>query len=151
MIKENLEMGKYIFLNPDGIQDIGLLVVVAAKTGVVYAHQGGGFNAEIRELEGFIVPVGDYRLATKLSKFFWQEFKGQLPVKNNTSWKEATVQKLATLVQEIPFWQTCKDGFGEDKRALLELDTEKLGDLTEAWVPVKTVYGPGVLVFKNSD
>lgn len=31
------------------------------------------------------------------------------------------------------------------------MNRERLAELTEAWIPVETVDGAGILVFKNSD
>jgi hypothetical protein len=39
----------------------------------------------------------------------------------------------------------------DDERAFLDLDRSRLEELTEAWIPVRSAYGPGVLVFANSD
>lgn len=39
----------------------------------------------------------------------------------------------------------------EDARIFLKLDLQRIDDLTEAWIPVQTAYGRGVLIFDNSD
>jgi hypothetical protein len=72
-------MQPYIFLDPDGTQPLGLIAIVAAATGVTYAHQCGGYATEIRQLEGFVVPVGDAAAAQPLHAFFAQCFHGNPP------------------------------------------------------------------------
>lgn len=48
-----------------------------------------------------------------------------------------------------PFWHT--DAGGEMRRSQLELDTSRLGEAVEAWVPVITPQGRAVLVWPNCD
>src|SRR5688500_10775881 len=56
---DGVPVSPYIFLNPDGSQlRFDLNVVVEAPTGVVYALQCAGQFHEIREVEGFLIPVG---------------------------------------------------------------------------------------------
>ncbi len=143
----------YIFLDPEGTQEMGLIVIVSAETGVLYAHQCAGLFLEIRTIEKFAVPLGDSNAAQKLKNFF-SKFEDSVPPMNNSKnqefWKAEDLNELQILVEEIQFWKTSRD-LQNDKKAFLELDFEKLADLTEAWIPVKMVYGPGVLVFANSD
>lgn len=162
-------MERYVFLDPDGALDFGLLVIVAARTGVVYAQQCAGLATKMRELEGFLVPVGitadEERIQTLDSTtsgrifqtFFQQKFQGNPPDQPD-EWTDQEVEELAALVQAIPLWYTERDMvvdqrtvLSRDERAFLTLDTSRLNELTEAWVPVMTAYGPGVLVFRNSD
>ncbi|MBI3974354.1 MAG: hypothetical protein HY332_23995 [Chloroflexi bacterium] len=145
-------MDVYIFLNPDGGQEFGMAVIVAKKTGVVYAHQCAGLYTEVREMEGFAVPLGDLSAAEPLVEFF-RRFRGWPPAtwsSYNKCWEEADLAELARIVGAIPFWRTSKSESGT-QRAFLEFDSARMDELTEAWVPVRTVYGPGVLVFPNSD
>ena len=46
----------YIFLDPDGSQGAGVVVIVQAPTGVVYASQVAGMQTEERSVEGFAIP-----------------------------------------------------------------------------------------------
>jgi hypothetical protein len=152
-------MHPYIFLDPDGSQHLGLLVIVAAPTGVIYAHQCGGYRTETRQMEGFAVPVGAPPAAHALQHFFAQRFYGWPPVgegdteqRPDGGWTGADLEQLDLLLGKIPLWKTMPDGSSEDdERAFLHLDRDRLKELTEAWNPVSTLYGPGVLVFANSD
>jgi Family of unknown function (DUF6210) len=152
-------MHPYIFLDPDGTQPLGLLVIVAAATGVTYAHQCAGYATVIRQLEGFAVPVGDATAAQPLRAFFSQRFHGNPPIgewdaekRVDDEWTAADLETLDLLLGHIALWKTFPEGSGmDDERAFLHLDRSRLAELTEAWIPVRCVYGPGVLVFANSD
>src|SRR5712691_539625 len=48
----------HIFLDPDGTQDLGLLVIVEARTGVTYRQQCAGTYCDQRIMEGFVIPIG---------------------------------------------------------------------------------------------
>jgi uncharacterized protein DUF6210 len=149
----------YIFLNPDGTQDFGVLVIVAAPTGVIYAHQCGGVYNLQREAEGFVVPVGSPEAAKPLLAFFKRRFRGNPPDREPgqaltpwAAWTPNALAELASLVSEIYLWKTNPDSAEtEDERVAISLDRSRLDELTEAWIPVLTVYGPGILVFANSD
>jgi hypothetical protein len=139
----------YVFLNPDGSQDFGVVVIVQASTGVTYAHQCGGHATKTRTTEGFLIPVGGPNEATRLYEWFWGTFHGQCHG-NTVAWTEQQVDELAALVRELPCWLTTPDGV-DDERRLLELDRERIAACVEAWIPVKTAYGPGILLIRNSD
>lgn len=152
-------MHPYIFLDPDGTQQLGLIVIVAAATGVTYAHQCGGHATVIRQMEGFAVPVGDATAAQPLRAFFHQRFLGNPPAverdtekRSDDGWTAADLEKLDLLLGQIALWETFPEGSGvDDERAFLQLDRSRLEELTEAWIPVSSRYGPGMLVFANSD
>jgi Family of unknown function (DUF6210) len=144
----------YVFLDPDGTQDFALLVVVASPTGVTYAHQCAGLRTEVREQEGFAIPVGGPDAAMPLLTFFRQRFKGNPPSRTfggASTWTDADVRELEALVGNIPLWRTRPDVEGDSERAFLKLDISNLSDVTEGWIPVQTVYGPAILLFRNSD
>jgi len=134
----------YVFLDPDGTQGAGVVVVVQAPTGVVYASQVGGHANEERTVEGFAVP-----LFHPLEKVL-RTVPGAPPdsAAGHVGWKDADVQALAELVRSIPLWHT---GRNADEPACLELDPARLSDLTEGWIPVLTAYGPGILTHQNGD
>jgi len=150
---------RYIFLDPDGTHELGLVVIVAAKTGVRYAHQCGGHSVEVREIEGFAVPLAGAAAAQPLRTFFWKRFRGNPPAFDQSQdallgeqWTADALEELETLIGQIAFWRTYPPEAGiEDEYAVLQLDQTRLRDLTEGWVPVRTAYGSGVLIFANSD
>ena len=146
-------MSSYVFLDPDGSQEWGLVVIVAAATGVTYAHQCGGHATELREVEGFAVPLGGPSAAKKIVQWFAATFGGNPPLRESRFWRDWSqerIEELASIVSDVPFWLT-PGADGPDQRCWLKLDRDRFGEVTEAWVPVRTPYGPGVLLFQNSD
>jgi hypothetical protein len=144
-------MEKYIHLFSD---DMGIGVIVAAKTGVVYANQCNGTSCEIRELEGFFIPLGHPSVtfaAQELLEFF-ASFNCVPPynTEHRKSWTPELIEILKAIVAKIPFWKTVRKP-EKDELSYLELDVDKIDEVLEAWVPVKTVYGHAVLVFDNCD
>ncbi|WP_373861898.1 DUF6210 family protein [Actinomadura hibisca] len=63
-------------------------------------------------------------------------------------WTDAERGRLREIVAGIRYW-TC-DGLNERPHAL-RLDEDRIGEADEAWVPVLTPDGPGMLVWHNSD
>ncbi len=59
--------------------------------------------------------------------------------------------ELQQILNQIPHWKTNRDGEGDDQRGFIEIDDQNIDKTTEGWIPVKTLYGTGVLLFKNSD
>jgi hypothetical protein len=52
------------------------------------------------------------------------------------------------IIAEIPIWITFLNSENEDQETFLKLYTDRIDELTEAWVPVITSYGKGILVFE---
>ncbi len=136
----------YVFLNPDGTQRSVAFVVVRHPTGITYGHQCAGVLTDCRSVEGFLIPVGGPELSASLSSWFVTRWRGN---GNAIDWTIDLLESLAELVSTIPCWQTVDDG--EDQREFLQLDKDRIAECVEAWVPVLTPYGPGVLLFENSD
>ncbi|MDP6636665.1 MAG: DUF6210 family protein [Phycisphaerae bacterium] len=139
---------KYIFINPDGTEDVGLCLVIESPTGVEYGNQCGGHSNEERVLEGYLIPLGMLELEQELYDFFWEEFRGNCYEPDN-EWTTERISKLETIIAKIPDW-ICSKG-GEDKKESLALDRNRIDECTEAWIPVLSKYGRGVLMLKNSD
>ena len=60
------------------------------------------------------------------------------------------MDELAKLVRANSCWLTTPDGH-DDERRFVQLDRDRIDECVEAWIPVKTVYGPGNLALRNSD
>ncbi|MFL6054530.1 MAG: DUF6210 family protein [Actinoallomurus sp.] len=58
------------------------------------------------------------------------------------------LDRLRAMVEEILFW--AYDGIDEEPHPL-RLDDGRISDVDEAWMPVLTPDGPGVLMWSNSD
>lgn len=141
-----------IFLDPAETIDLGLLLLVYAPTGVIYKHQCGGTACFQHSGEGFLIPVAGQKIAApfiptgrEFVAFFEQH---RLPYTGDR-WPDEAVRELAALVAEVAVWYGRPDG--SDYGDALALDTSRLAELTEAWIPVTTDYGPAVLLFDNSD
>jgi hypothetical protein len=133
----------------DGPHDLRLYVIVSTPTGVVYGHQCAGHSNEQRNMEGFLIPLGHAELADQLRKFFWKDFKGHC-YPGGIKWTPERKAKLADLLSQVECELSREDG-AFDVRSPLYLDEQHFDECVEAWVPVHTPYGRGVLVFANCD
>ena len=133
-----------VFLDPDGTQDRQLHVVVESPTGVEYRSQCAGLACEERAAEGFLIPLGQAERVTGFSAFFAAGPPDARPAEPGAE----RAERLRQLVGRVVCWRTEAEG---DHRERLALDEERLDECVEAWVPVRTPYGPGILVFPNSD
>ena len=100
--------------------------------------------------------IGGLKLRADTGRIDPDEFTAVFHNRRACAWGEAgdrlpaeRLAQLRDLVGSVPFW-THDDG-GADVRAPLELDESRLGELAEAWVPVRTPDGPGVLMWNNCD
>ncbi len=149
---------QYVFLDPDGTLDLGLQVIVSAPTGVVYASQCACEFTEVRELEGFLVPLSpvdvpeddepSLNIPGALRDFF-HELRGSFPMAPE-DWTPQLIERLDTIVRRAPMWKTVP-GLGTDALLHLSLDRSRIEQAAEAWVPVLMPYGPGILVSDNCD
>lgn len=138
---------RYVFLDPDGTaESTWLFVVVSEETGVVYQQQYGGTACRQGQVEGFLVPVAGSATLPGLRDLFERHFRGAGTW--NHPWPDAEREVLRRLVGEIVYW-AC-DGSTEEP-CCLRLDEGRIREADEAWVPVVTPDGPGVLLWPNSD
>ncbi len=138
----------YVFVDPDGTEEIGLSLVIEALTGVEYGNQCGGSATEENAVEGYLIPLGMRDMEQRLYDFFWDEFGGHCHKPRN-EWTERRILKLEELIRQIPDWICSKKN--KDERASLELDRTRIADCIEAWIPVRSKRGKGILMLKNSD
>lgn len=123
-----------------------LYVVVRAQTGIVYQQQYGGTACRQGKVEGFLVPVHGPDSLTRLRELFEGHFRGAGTW--NYQWRDEELDSLREPVREIRYWAS--DGLTETPHPL-QLDEQRLREADEAWIPVLTPDGPGVLVWFNSD
>lgn len=123
-----------------------MFVIVAAATGVVYQNQGGGTGCIQYEQEGYLIPVLGQGLDDDLREIFVGELKGQGA--RRLDWPADRLDRLRAAVAFHVYGSANRD----DLFPLpLVLDESRLSEVDEAWVPVVTPDGPGVLVWENSD
>lgn len=137
----------YVFLDPDGTQGAGIVVIVQTPTGVVYASQVGGMRNEERAVEGFAIPNFHPSHLEALTAFF-DRYHGSPPDGLECPWPASHIDELAQIISCVPLWHTSRE---HDTPAVLTLDRDRLEELTEGWIPVDTAYGPGILTHQNSD
>lgn len=137
-----------VLLDPDGTTSLGLLLLVHHPTGVCYETQAAGVATEQRSAQGFLVPLATRDAAHEgadllapLARFF----HAHRLCGSSRPLTEAQAEELAALVGAIPCWTE------QDSRAHLELDRGRLHECAEAWVPVRSPYGPALLLFDNCD
>ncbi|GAA3792542.1 DUF6210 family protein [Streptomyces phyllanthi] len=139
---------RYVFLDPDGTgADTGwVFVIVAAPTGVVYQVQGGGVGCVQYAQEGYLLPMFGQGLDEELKEIFEGELEGQGA--RRTDWPEGLLDRLRAAVGLHVYGSANRD---DTWPTALVLDETRLAEIDEAWVPVVTPDGPGVLVWENSD
>jgi hypothetical protein len=137
-----------VFLDPDGMAGgTGwLYVVMRGETGVFYQQQYGGTACRQGQVEGYLVPVFGPDSLALLHELFEGHFRGAGT--RGHQWRDESLDRLREAVQGVCYW-AC-DGLAETPHEL-QLDDQRLHDADEAWIPVLTPDGPGVLVWFNSD
>ena len=138
----------HVFLNPDGTQPFGVIAIIAAPTGVTYSSQCAGTSNENRSIEGFVIPVAGEEQADEIHGWFWKRFHGNSNSRD-IEWSESLTNELGKLIRTIPIWSTGHDE--NDERHFLSLDENRIHECAEAWIPVSTPYGIGILTLRNSD
>jgi hypothetical protein len=144
------KLSDYVFLDADGTADCGLLLLVLRAPGVKYASQVAGVATEQRLAEGFLIPLGQTEIEAQLTAFFRAEFRGH-SYRPTTDWTPSRLDRLREILGGVRVWKTFPDPPAEDEPGSLSLDSSRLEELTEAWVPVQSAYGRAILLFKNSD
>lgn len=142
-------IARVIRLRNDGANpEFGLLLLVKARTGIEYEVQCNGHLCESRRVEGYLVPVGGTASASRFESFFSRRFEGH-PYRHLASgWKRSDVSELGDLVRSVTIFDWNHDGTSHGE---LDLDEHHLSQCTEAWITVRSSYGPAVLIFNNCD
>jgi hypothetical protein len=141
-----MDSRRFVFLDPDGTAGEWLFVVVQAQTGVVYQQQYGGTACRQGEVEGFLVPVAAAEALHALRCLFEKDFRGAGTW--NYRWPDEELAKLREIVAGISY--RLSDGHSEQPHSL-RLDESRIHEADEAWIPVITPDGPGILMWSNSD
>lgn len=139
---------RYVFLDPDGSGSGQgwMFVIVAAPTGVIYQNQGGGYGCVQYQQEGYLIPVLGRDPDDDLKAIFVGELKGH--GSRRLDWPADLLDRLRAAVAFCIYGSANR---GNVFPAPLALDETRLSEADEAWVPVVTPDGPGVLVWENSD
>ncbi|MFD9687750.1 DUF6210 family protein [Kitasatospora sp. NPDC059088] len=136
-----------VYLDPDGCGGGWMFVIVAAPTGVVYQNQCGGYACAQYEQEGYLVPLYGADLDEHLNEIFIGELQGH--GMRGRDWPAEVLDRLRAAVGSLGIYGS---GRHDDLcPPSLVLDESRLSEAAEAWIPVTTPDGPGVLVWENSD
>lgn len=148
---------KCVFIDPDGTLPDWLFVVVRGNTGVVYGTQCAGVACEQRLVEGYLVPLGGARFDDAGESIELDSFRDAFHNEEGYcryAWTGAALPaermaQLARLVETVPYWRCDRSGSGS--KSALALDAARVEEMAEAWIPVETPDGAGVLLYKNCD
>ncbi|MCC2671671.1 MAG: hypothetical protein K0Q72_4142, partial [Armatimonadetes bacterium] len=129
-----------------------LAVIVAQDGAVVYSQQCAGLACLEREVAGCYVPLGGFRYQASEGRFDAAELRAAFHRGTSCCGDRPPhgeqLERLRTAIAAIAYWQS--DGAGEI-RTHLTLDEDRLSEIVEAWVPVLTPDGPGILTWPNCD
>ncbi|MFI9365230.1 DUF6210 family protein [Kitasatospora sp. NPDC053057] len=120
---------------------------MAAPTGVVHQNQCGGHACARYEQEGYLVPLSGTDLDEDMNEIFVGELKGW--DKCGLEWPAGVLDRLRAAVDSLGMYGSGRSG--DLYPPPLVLDEPWLSEAAEAWIPVITADGPGVLVWENSD
>ena len=137
-----------IFLDPAGMDDLGLNLIIEAPTRIVYTHQTAGPICLEQSVEGYLIPLGARHMEAEICRFFQQSFSRDAYPKA-IDWTPALIAELDQLVSKVNYWYT--PDTGEDIEGFLKLDEDRIDQCVEAWIPVCSAYGAGYLATTNSD
>lgn len=147
---------RLVYLDPDGTFHGWLAVVVRRDTGVIYGTQCAGVATEQRFVEGYLIPLGGSKYENDEGSI---EIDALTEIFHEDGWckycwrgRELPLDRLArlgNLLQTIPYWHCDLDA--HDSKHPLRIDQSRIDELAEAWIPVETPDGPGVLLYQNCD
>ena len=139
--------GPVVFLDPDGtLPQSWMFVIVRHPTGVRYDQQYGGRLTRSATAEGYLVQVDPTPVRPLLDEVFLGRLRGPGMQLGPELTSEA-LDLLRAALRAARFWTPAPGTHPEP----LALDESELAELDEAWIPVLTPAGPGVLVWPNSD
>jgi hypothetical protein len=128
----------------------GPKLIIKHRTSIFYSNQTGGYGCFQREIEGFLIPF-DIQPAEEALERSFKRFKCRSASGRELFTQEEDIELLQQLLQRFSLLKHLPPE--EDYQAMfpLELDLERIDELEEGWIPVKTVLGDGILAFENCD
>lgn len=143
---------RYVFLDPDGtLDDEWIHAIVEAPTGIMYGQQYGGTANLEGWAEGYLVPLSSADSLAELTDIFERALRGT-GAAWPFEWPPDLLERLRRAVNRTWFWPSGgTTELSAETRERLVLDESRMQLLDEAWVPVLTPDGPGILVWLNSD
>jgi len=136
-----------VSVNPSAFQPYSwMAVLVHASTGVTYTNQTGGVACRPRQIEGYDVPVFDQGAYDSLRSIFEVTLGGSGTYRG-VAWEGTVLDDLSQAVTRVRMDSSA----GGPCEVPLVLDESRLLEIDEAWVPITTPDGPGILIWENSD
>lgn len=150
------ETVRFVYLDPDGTLHEWLALVVRHETGVVYGTQCAGIATEQRLVEGYLCVLGGQGYDVDSSSIEIAALGDIFHEGDSCKWgwkgrdlPSEQLARLSRLVENIPYWHCSLAGL--DEKLQLRLDVSRIEEIAEAWIPVETPDGLGVLLYENCD
>lgn len=122
-----------------------MAVIIEASTGVIYENQTGGFTCAPRRVEGYYMPVYMEPGLQALRTAFEVSLGGS---GTHRGLPADVLEEVRAAVAMLVMMSSTRLGHPEMRMAL---DESRFYEIDEAWVPVTTPDGPGILTWENSD
>jgi hypothetical protein len=122
-----------------------ITVIVEASTGIKYENQTGGFQCLPRRVEGYYMPVYVEEGLSALRHAFEVSLGGSGTYRGLPT---DVLAEIRVAVSQLVMMSSIRPGHPEMR---MELDESRIDEIDEAWVPVATPDGPGILTWENSD
>jgi hypothetical protein len=122
-----------------------MAVIVEASTGITYENQTGGTACLPRRTEGYYVPAYVERGLQALRAAFEVSLGG---AGTHRGLPADVLEEIRAAVSLLVMMSSTRSGHPKMRIAL---DESRFYEIDEAWVPVTTPDGPGILTWENSD
>jgi hypothetical protein len=147
---------RFVFLDPVESWPDWVVIVVEHPTGVVYGQQCAGTATDLRLIEGYLVPLGGPRFDVESDALSPAPLTSVFHSGRNCThgWGTSPLPderycELAEYIETIPYWYYKK--LDDCVRERVRVDETRMAEICEAWVPVLTPEGKGVLLWGNCD
>ncbi|WP_331768938.1 DUF6210 family protein (plasmid) [Embleya sp. NBC_00888] len=145
-------VNRRMYVDLDQVEDLDhdwLHVVLEGPSGVVYEIQHGGHSCCQGAIEGYLVPVESPDGYAALIDLFVNRLHSA-PVAMASIPEHLPALRAAVAMIRIPASSRSSRTLDHDLSPIV-VDETRLEEMTEAHVPVTTEFGPGILVWSNSD
>jgi len=122
-----------------------MAVLVEASTGIIYENPTGGTACLPRRVEGYYVPVYIEQGLQALRSAF-EVSLGRAGTHRGLP--ADVLKEIRAAVSQLVMMSSTRSGHPGMR---MELDESRFYETDEAWVPVTTPDGPGILTWENSD
>lgn len=151
-LQDAVMVNRRVYVDLDRVEELDhdwLHVVLEGPSGVVYRIQHGGHSCCQGAIEGYLVPVESLDGYAALIDLFVNRLHSA-PVAMASIPEHLPALRAAVAMIRIPASSERLPPLGDDLSAIV-VDETRLEEATEAHIPVTTEFGPGILVWSNSD